>query len=119
IRGFDYLARSVRPITVIPTCADLARFHIQGPPQTGPFVLGYVGSVGTCYLLDEMLSCFVLLREQVPDARLLIVNRGEHALIAACAAALGIDSSELVAASPDGVPALIARMSAAMALIKP
>ena len=78
------------PITVIPTCADLDRFRIQRPLQTDPFVLGYVGSVGTWYLLDEMLRCFVLLREQVPGARLLIVNRGEHPLIAERAAAHGI-----------------------------
>ena len=109
------------PITVIPTCADLDRFRIQRPLQTDPFVLGYVGSVGTWYLLDEMLRCFVLLREQVPQARLLIVNRGEHPLIAARAAAHGIapEELELVAASHDEVPALIARMSAGMALIKP
>src|SRR5206468_9419391 len=46
---------------------------------------------------------------------------GEHALIAARAAALGITAGELelVAASHAEVPALIARMSAAMALIKP
>jgi glycosyltransferase involved in cell wall biosynthesis len=121
IRGFDYLARRMPPITVIPTCADLKRFRVQRSLQTDPFVLGYVGSVGTWYLLDEMLRCFVLLREQVPDARLLIVNRGEHPLIAARAAAHGIAASklELVAASHEEVPALIARMSAAMALIKP
>jgi glycosyltransferase involved in cell wall biosynthesis len=108
------------PITVIPTCADLDRFRIQRPLQTDPFVLGYVGSVGTWYLLHEMLRCFVLLREQVPGARLLIVNRGDHPLIAARAAAHGIapEELELVAASHDEVPALIARMSAAMALIK-
>ena len=68
-----------------------------------------------------MLRCFVLLREQVPRARLLIVNRDEHARIAATAAAHGIAPGELelVAASHAEVPALIARMSAAMALIRP
>ena len=121
IRRFEYLGRKMPPITVIPTCADLERFHIHGPLQTNPFVLGYVGSVGTWYLLDEMLRCFVLLPEQVPGARLLVVNRGEHALISARAAAHGIAASELelVGASHEEVPALIARMSAAMALIKP
>jgi glycosyltransferase involved in cell wall biosynthesis len=120
IRRFDYPARKTPPITVIPTCADLDRFRIQRPLQANPFVLGYVGSVGTWYLLDEMLRCFVLLREQVPGARLLIVNGGDHPLSAARAAAHGIapEELELVAASHDEVPALIARMSAAMALIK-
>ena len=121
IRGFDYLAGRVPPITVIPTCADLDRFSIQGPPQRDPFVLGYIGSVGTWYLLDEMLSCFRLLQSERPDARLLIVNRHEHDLIRSRPAALGIDAAamEIVAADHNDMPAQIARMSAGMALIKP
>lgn len=118
---FPCLAEGAPPISVIPTCADLERFAIHGPPQRTPFVLGYVGSLGTWYLLDEMLRCFRLLREQIADARLLIVNRGAHDLAQARAAALGIDpaSIELIAASHAEVPALIARMTVGMALIKP
>ena len=120
IRGFDYLAVRSPPISVIPTCADLDRFSIHGPPQ-GPFVLGYVGSVGTWYLLDEMLQCFRLLRRELPDARLLIVNRHEQAMIRERAKAIGVDAGamEVTAAEHQAMPSLIARMSAAMALIKP
>jgi glycosyltransferase involved in cell wall biosynthesis len=118
---FDYLRDRAPPITVIPTCADLQRFDIQRLPQRDPFVLGYVGGVGTWYLLDEMLGCFRLLRSRRPDARLLIVNRHEHELIRSRAAAHGIDSAamEIVAADHQDMPAQIARMSAGMALIKP
>lgn len=121
ILRFDYLQNKPPSITVIPTCADLDRFRIQGPLRSDPFVLGYIGSVGTWYLLDEMLRSFVLLREQVPRARLLIANRNEHELIAARAAGHGIASAELelVSAPHAEVPAIIARMSAGMALIKP
>jgi glycosyltransferase involved in cell wall biosynthesis len=121
LRRFDYLARRAPPITVIPTCADLDRFDVHGPLPRDPFVLGYIGSVGTWYLLDEMLRCFALLRERLPDARLLIVNRGEQEFIRGKAAAHGIspEQFELVAAAHGEVPALIRRMTAAMALIKP
>jgi glycosyltransferase involved in cell wall biosynthesis len=121
IRGFDYLAVRSPPISVIPTCADLDRFSIHGPPPQGPFVLGYVGSVGTWYLLDEMLQCFRLLRRELPDARLLIVNRHEQAMIRERAKAIGVDAGamEVTAAEHQAMPSLIARMSAAMALIKP
>jgi glycosyltransferase involved in cell wall biosynthesis len=121
IRRFPYLAGRAPPITVIPTCADLDRFTIQGPPQRDPFVLGYVGSVGTWYLLDEMLECFRLLQAKEPDARLLIVNRGEQELIRSRAAAIGVvpDAMEIIAADHRDMPRHIARMSAAMALIKP
>lgn len=109
------------PVTVIPTCADLSRFTIQGRPQRSPFVLGYVGSVGTWYLLDEMLRTFRFLLEIRPDARLLIVNRREQALIRSRLTTAGIaeEKVEIVAADHSQVPPLIARMSAAMALIRP
>jgi glycosyltransferase involved in cell wall biosynthesis len=121
IRRFPFLAGRIPPLTVIPTCADLQRFTIQGAAQREPFVLGYIGSVGTWYLLDQMLRCFVLVRARKPGARLLIANRGEHERIMASAKSVGIcpDEVELVAAGHDEVPALIGRMSAAMALIKP
>lgn len=121
IRSFDYLQKNAPPITVIPTCADLDRFRVRGPLQSEPFVLGYIGSVGTWYLLDEMLRCFVLLRDLATGVRLLIANRGEHDLIAARAAAHGIAKAELelIATTPSEMPAVIARMSAGMALIKP
>jgi len=118
---FDYLQGRMPPVSVIPTCADLDRFDIQGPRQCDPFVLGYIGSVGTWYLLDEMLKCFVALRALKPDARLLIVNRDEQLHIRERAAANGIDPSliEIVAAEHREMPRQIGRMSAAMALIKP
>ena len=121
LRTWPYLQARVPPISVIPTCADLDRFTIQGPPQRDPFVLGYVGSAGTWYLLDEMLRCFLALKQRRPDARLLMVNRNEHTLIEQRLHAVGIDASdvELTAANHDEVPRLIGRMSAGMAVIKP
>jgi len=121
IRRFGFLTDRTPPITVIPTCADLDRFSVQDPPRRNPFVLGYIGSVGTWYLLDEMLQCFRLLRAEEPDARLLVVNRGEHALIRQRAMAAGVDPAdiEILAADHGEMPGQIARMSAGMALIKP
>jgi len=121
IRRFPYLAGKALLISVIPTCADLERFAIQGAPVTDPFVLGYVGSVGTWYLLDEMLRCFRELQSIEPQARLLIVNRSEQEAIRDRASALGLDLSsiEIVAAEHHEVPRLIGRMSAGMALYRP
>jgi glycosyltransferase involved in cell wall biosynthesis len=121
LRRFTYLAARMPPISVIPTCADLDRFTIQGPPRRDPFVLGYVGSIGTWYLLDEMLRCFALLREIRPGARLLIANRDAHDAIRAALPTHGIaaDEVETLSSDPAGMPAVIARMSAGMMLIKP
>ena len=102
------------PIAVIPTCADLARFR---PMRTQPpveFVLGYVGSAGTWQLFDEVAVCFAALCELRADARLLIVNRGEHDWIRARLTAARIPENryELLAVEHADVPAQMARMSA-------
>lgn len=109
------------PISVISTCTDLQRFRPLPTRPERPFVLGYVGSVGTWYLFDETLLAFRLLQERHPDARLLIVNRGEHERIRERIAALGIDPAcaEVLAADHRDMPSLIARMSAGAALVKP
>lgn len=121
IERFAYLEGRMPPVSVIPTCADLERFTIQGPLRSEPFVLGHIGAVGTWYLLDEMMRCFVALREQSPGARFLVANRGEHELIRRRAAEHGIatEELELTSVSHTEVPALIGRMSAGMAIIKP
>jgi glycosyltransferase involved in cell wall biosynthesis len=72
-------------------------------------------------LFDEMLACFRLAQAEEQDALLLIVNRGEQDMIRERARSAGIDGAvlEIAAADHRDMPALIARMSAAMALIKP
>ena len=121
IRGFPYLAGRSLPMSVIPTCTDLDRFTIHGPPAANPFVLGYVGTVGTWYLLDDMLRCFRQLQAIEPGARLAIINRNEQKLIGERIHGQGIDAAavEIRAAEHRDLPALVAGMSAGMALIKP
>ena len=120
MQRFDYLRGNMPPVTVIPTCADLQRFALQPAPR-GNFVLGYVGSAGTWYLFDAVVLAFARLRERLPAARLLVVNRNEHDYIGQRLAAGGVpaDAVELCAASHAQVPALMARMHAAVFFIKP
>lgn len=121
IAGFDYLEGRAPAIAVIPTCADLEIFKPQPAQKPDGFTLGYVGSVGSWYLFDEVVACFKILLEHEPDARLLIVNRNEHELIKGSLRRGGVDLErvELTSASHNEVPGLIARMSAGAAIIKP
>ncbi len=121
IATFPYLSKRTPPISVIPTCADLDRFYIGGRNLDEPFVLGYLGTVGSWYLFDETLRCFQALREIVPTARMLVVNRTEHGLINDSIARAGIDPLliEVKGADPAEVPNLVRRMSAGAAIIKP
>lgn len=119
---FPYLQQRMPDITVIPTCADLQRFTPGAtPPPAAPFVLGYVGSAGTWYLFDETVRCFAILRRLMPDSKLLIVNRREHAYIRECLLAGGIDpaSVELRSAEHTEIPALLRTLHASVFFIKP
>jgi glycosyltransferase involved in cell wall biosynthesis len=122
MQRFDYLQGRMPTFTVIPTCADLSRFTpILHERLREGFVLGYVGTAGTWYLFDETAACFVQLLRLRPDARFLIVNRGEHTFIRERLAAAGLEDEavELIAANHTEVPQQMARMDAAAFFIKP
>ena len=105
---------------MIPTCADLVRFAPRPSPGDG-FVLGYVGTVGTWYMFDEVVQVFRSLRERMPQARLLFINRNEHDYIRERLQAGGVspETVELRSATHDEMPAQMARMHASVFFIKP
>lgn len=109
------------PLYVIPTCADLARFRREGERMPERFTLGYVGSLENWYRFDEALACFRSLKAVRPNARLMVVNRGEHEKVRALAAAGGIDPEdlEITAAAHADVPRLIKQMSAGVLIARP
>ncbi len=120
IRTFDYFAGRVPPISVIPTCADLGRFRpAAGSTSDGtPFLLGYTGSAGTWYLIEEVIAFFLAIRVRIPNARLLIVNRSDHRFIREKLSAAGVEDAavDLVAAEHRDMPELVQRMTAGACL---
>lgn len=121
IETWPYMAgQSHAPVTVIPTCADLALFTPGEGKRAEPFTMGYVGSAGFRYEFDEVLRVYASLRQRRPDARLLIVNRNDHELIAERLAALAIDAAgvEVIAADLRQVPQALRRMDFACAFYK-
>jgi glycosyltransferase involved in cell wall biosynthesis len=122
IEDLGYWDTTAPPVTVIPTCANLDLFAPPPTPRLDrPFIVGYVGSFGTWYLLDETLRLFGAIRAEQPDAQLLIVNRHEHDAVRAAAERVGIDAKliEIASTSHGDVPQSIQRMHCASALIKP
>src|SRR5690348_1930972 len=124
MREFPYLhGRDVR-FEVIPTCTDLELFRPSDATNAHKrrgFVLGYVGSVGTFYLFDEVLECFKELLKARPEARLMVLNRGDHDHVWARIRALDVpvDKVDLRSAEYREVPGLMRRMNAAAFFIKP
>lgn len=83
-KGFEHLSAKIE---VIPCCADLSKFNPDSITENQKietrqklkiddrqFVLGYVGSIGTWYMLDEMLSVFKSLLLKKDNAVFLFVT---------------------------------------------
>ncbi len=122
MQAFPYLQKCMPPVSVIPTCADLSRFApLSRPAAKSGFVLGYVGSAGTWYLFDEAAACFAQLLRIRPDARFLIINRGEHDFIRQRLTLANVPETafELRSAAHGDMPTIMAGMDAGLFFIKP
>lgn len=73
-------------VSVIPCCADFGHFNILSDEEKrearsglglpdDAFVLSYLGSLGTWYMLDEMLQFFIAAARQRPDIHFLVITR--------------------------------------------
>lgn len=122
------------PIEVIPCCADLDHFSRKNADPTvvaalrerfgfreNDLVLSYLGSVGTWYMLPEMLRFFKKTLEKHLSARMLFVTHDAPAPILEAAAALGLPAERITVApaSRAEVPAFLALSHVGLFFIKP
>ncbi len=122
------------PVTVIPCCVDSRLFdpstvseERKGELRTQlgirpeQIVLGYVGSIGTWYLLEEMLQYFKELKHVVPDAVFLFLTNEPPSLILSSIVGYGLKPGDfrILAASRADVPAYISLMHHSVFFIKP
>lgn len=115
------------PIQVIPCCVDTTLFKAsQQEIQTAAasknsFTLSYLGSLGTWYMLDEMLQLFKRLLLQKPEAVFLFVTPDDPAIILEKAVALDIPQKQLkiTKAERREVPLLLAQSQMSVFFIKP
>jgi glycosyltransferase involved in cell wall biosynthesis len=121
-------------ITVIPCCVDI---HLFDPTSINPhqkrelkkslgieegdFILGYIGSIGTWYMLDEMLDCFKVIRTSKTTAKLMFVTGENSNDILKKAQEKGIDANQLIFTSTvhKFVPLHIALFDWAIFFIRP
>lgn len=96
-------------ITVIPCCVNTNLFNGENVNLTAKeelrkklgitaddFVLGYVGSIGTWYMLPEMLDYFKLLIENKPNAKFLFVSGDNPQMILDLATEKGINNKQII-----------------------
>ena len=121
-------------IKVIPCCANLNLFdrakataEVKASIRTkvgldeNDFVLGYIGSIGTWYMLPEMLDYFKELKEAKPNSKFLFVSGEEPNKILAAANEKDIDTNDIKITSVlhHEVPRFISLMDASIFFIKP
>lgn len=124
--------KHVKPaITVIPCCVDLDLFSV--PTSTNEslkkklgispesFVLGYVGSIGTWYMLPEMLQYFKVFVQKNPTACFLFVTNEKPDYIRTIAIENGIDPTYIIVQSclHKEVPDYISIFDASIFFIRP
>ncbi len=107
------------PLMVIPTCVDLDRFKPATEPAGRP-TLAYLGSLGTWYLVPEMLR-FAGAAATHADTRLrMIVNDPDGALQPMVdAAGLAPEEVDVRSVPYDAVPQALAGVTATFAFIRP
>ncbi len=103
-----YPRRGPDSIVVIPCCVDLGLFDPKKIPAAdtaalkrqlgleGATVCGYVGSIGTAYMIPELLECFRVIRSRIPDAKLLFMVNNDRDEVVGHASAKGIPDECLV-----------------------
>jgi glycosyltransferase involved in cell wall biosynthesis len=120
-------------ITVIPCCADLNHFNLENSnqdklvirksldvlPQQNMII--YLGSIGTWYLLSEMIDIFKYNLKDKPDSVFLIVTQNDHALAIDLLQQKNIkpENYRIKKATRDEVPKYIHAADAALYFIKP
>jgi len=122
------------PIEMIPCCVDLELFDpekINSDKKekilaecnlTGnEFIVSYIGSLGTWYMLDEMLRFFKRLLLKKSEAVFLIVTQDDSNLVLNLAERLGIPKNKFrfKKAAREEVPACIAVSNASLFFIQP
>jgi glycosyltransferase involved in cell wall biosynthesis len=94
LRATPELVRNPRPIVVVPSCVDLARFEPSPARQShgGPLRLVYTGAVGGRYELDRA-GAFVARLSRHRDVQLTVLTRESRKTVAGLLGAGGLPAS--------------------------
>jgi len=120
------------PVSVIPCCADMQHFSLTNNEQkkkarenleikNAQLVLSYLGSVGTWYMLEEMLLFFKEVKKKYPDAKFLFITHTPRQMIDQHIAQLNLEPKDFIItqAARKEVPGLIKASDINISFIKP
>lgn len=133
IHQFPELKSLNIPIQVIPCCADLNHFNIknidfarreefikQNNIKSDELVISYLGSVGTWYMLEEMLDLYAVARKN-RKMRFMFITHDDAEMIKSKARERGIDENEFIiqSSSRKDLPTLMSIAQISIFFIKP
>jgi glycosyltransferase involved in cell wall biosynthesis len=133
IQSWDYMRGITDNISVIPCCADMDLFdldkvidqeiknwRIRLNLAESDFIISYLGSIGTWYMLEEMLDFFKVLKSRWSHAKFLFITHDAHERIRMEAAKRGVDNDVLIqSASRMDVSALLSLSKLSIFFIRP
>jgi glycosyltransferase involved in cell wall biosynthesis len=134
IHSWEKVQNQPVSLEVIPCCADLDHFHPskvdtnlqfelrkQFRLAEDDFVITYLGSIGTWYLLDEMLDFFKVLLAKRPNSKFLFITTDNPNTILPKAELKGIPLSRIIIspAKREEVPTFLSLANAAIFFIQP
>jgi len=120
------------PVQVIPCCADMDHFSLTNEVAKKKarkslkitddrFVVSYLGSIGTWYMLDEMLLFFKQLKKKYTEASFLFLTHSNANLIYSRLNLLGLNKGDFIVreASRIEVPELLKASDITISFIRP
>ena len=120
---------NLSPIKIIPCCADeklfqeknIINMRVKLGIEKGDFILSYVGSTGTWYMLEEMLNFFLVLLKRRPDAKFLFITKDIKKIIFNKAQSKGIEKAKIIvkSSSREMMPSYIKVSNLSIFFIKP
>ena len=87
-------------VKVIPCCADLNLFKPVSR-DSEEFTLGYLGSLGTWYMLTEMLMVFKKIKEINPNAKFHFLTKDDPGIIYSEIKEIGIQLEDIIVEESD------------------
>jgi len=133
IHSWNTIQNNPVKIQVIPCCVDLNLFNKKNIDihrlqqlqlslsiSETDYILLYLGSIGTWYMLDEMMEFFSVLKKQIPNAKFLFVTKEEHERIYTTAEKYGVKETIIIRpGNREEIPYLISLSQASLFFILP
>ncbi len=109
------------PINVIPCATDIELFKPIKIKQKEVFTIGYLGSLGTWYMLPEMLTFYKHLLQKYPEANFLILTPDSAQQVYSEAEKQNISTENITvkSATRDELPSLLSTFDLGLFFIRP